>query len=167
MCCIDRLRSPADSGPSLKSKANGSFRPRLCENPKLENSNGKYSLNWMALDVHLHRNLNQKQHKFALWIAPATAVKLLDSIALGHTWVVHFLYAKAGQYWMQINTSTTLAWSVCRLMWIRWVGLCGSISWVGVVQSLRHRRTISSAQGFTRFPTIRDWAVEQFQNWYF
>jgi len=30
--------------------------------------------------VHLHRNLNQKQHIFAFQIAPVTAVKLLDSI---------------------------------------------------------------------------------------
>jgi hypothetical protein len=31
--------------------------------------------------VHLHRDLNQKHYKFAFQIAPATAVKLLDSIA--------------------------------------------------------------------------------------
>ena len=30
--------------------------------------------------VHLHRNLDQKQHIFAIQIAPVTAVKLLDSI---------------------------------------------------------------------------------------
>jgi hypothetical protein len=31
--------------------------------------------------VHLHRNLNQKQHIFAFQISPATVVKLLVSIA--------------------------------------------------------------------------------------
>jgi hypothetical protein len=54
--------------------------------------------------VNLHRNLNQKEHIFALRIAPATAVKLLDNIALSHTWMGHFLNAKTGQYWMQINS---------------------------------------------------------------
>ena len=35
---------------------------------------------YLAWNVHLHRNLNQKQHIFAFQIAPVTAVKLLDSI---------------------------------------------------------------------------------------
>jgi len=60
-----------------------------------------------SLGVHLHRNLNQKHCVFALKIAPATAVKLLDSIALSHIWMGHFLHAKAGQYWMQINIHRT------------------------------------------------------------
>jgi hypothetical protein len=56
--------------------------------------------------VYLHQNLHQKQYVFALWIAPAMAVKLLDSIALSQTWMGHFLHANAGQYWMQINRQT-------------------------------------------------------------
>jgi hypothetical protein len=54
--------------------------------------------------VHLHRNLNQKQHIFAFQIAPVTAVKLLDSITSSRIIKGQFLHAKPGQYWMQINT---------------------------------------------------------------
>jgi hypothetical protein len=53
--------------------------------------------------VHLHRNLNQKQHIFAFQIAPVTAVKLLDSITSSRIIKGQFLHAKPGQYWMQIN----------------------------------------------------------------
>jgi hypothetical protein len=60
---------------------------------------------WSAgdLGVHLHRNLNQKQHIFAFQIAPVTAVKLLDSITSSRIIKGQFLHAKPGQYWMQIN----------------------------------------------------------------
>jgi len=53
--------------------------------------------------VHLHRNLNQKQPIFAFQIAPATAVKLLDSIAPSRVNKGQFLHAKLGQFQMQIN----------------------------------------------------------------
>jgi hypothetical protein len=63
-----------------------------------------FNFDW-ASTVDLHRNLNQKQYIFAFRIAPTTAVRLLDSIALSHTWMGHFLHAKTGQYWMQINST--------------------------------------------------------------
>ena len=53
--------------------------------------------------VNLHRNLNQKRYIFALQIAPATAVKLLDSIAPSHINKGQFPDAKLGQFWVQIN----------------------------------------------------------------
>jgi hypothetical protein len=46
--------------------------------------------------VHLHRNLNQKQHIFAFQIAPVTAVKLLDSITSSRIRVGQFWHAKTG-----------------------------------------------------------------------
>jgi len=64
--------------------------------------------------VHLHRNLNQKQHIFAFQIAPVTAVKLLDSIAPSRIIKGQFLHAKLGQYWMQINMHISkLEFSAC------------------------------------------------------
>ena len=46
--------------------------------------------------MHLHRNLNQKQHLFAFQIAPVTVVKLLDSITSSRIRKGQFLNAKAG-----------------------------------------------------------------------
>jgi hypothetical protein len=69
---------------------------------------GRLELTSEGLAVHLHRNLNQKQHIFAFQIAPVTAVKLLDSITSSRIIKGQFLHAKPGQYWMQINTERPL-----------------------------------------------------------
>ena len=50
--------------------------------------------------------LEPKQFIFALRIAPATAVKLLDRIASRRIGKGQFFVQKLGQYWMQINIHT-------------------------------------------------------------
>ena len=56
--------------------------------------------------VYLQRTLNQKQYIFAFQIAPTTAVKLFDSIALDRIREGQFLNANVGRTSMQINNAT-------------------------------------------------------------
>jgi hypothetical protein len=53
--------------------------------------------------VHLHRNLNQKQHIFAFQIAPVTAVICLTILLRAASARVNSDMQKPGQYRMQIN----------------------------------------------------------------